>query len=212
MQRVLVQVPLSQAFVCPECAGPLKPPIGYRIRGQRNLLPIFRIAVLLLAMSVSLGIGYAVGRVQDRAATAALTAANHAQAGLEVARGALGLDAKPVAKPAPPPQIFVADRPYPAHPVSVDLTNPAVRLPREARSGQVTIDCMLEQPASHPSCQVTDVRGADAFSEQALTWLQSLDVRYAPTLRNGTAVPVDHRWRVVLEDFSGVPRRSDAAP
>ncbi len=206
MQRVLVHVPVSQAFVCPECGGPLRAPLGRRSTLRRNALPALRIAVLLGAMAASLGLGYSIGRLQDIARQAAEAAARDAQSRLAVAGGALGLSDSAPALPGPPP-VFVAERPYPAKAPSVDVSNPAVRLPREARFGQVTLDCVLEQPAVHAACQVTDIRGADAFSAQAIAWLQSLNVHYASSAKAGHPAELNHRWRMVIEDFSGAPRR-----
>ena len=206
MQRVLVQVPLDTAFVCPECASPLRPPAGHKLRGRRDWLPTVRLGVLLAAMAISLGLGYAIGRSQDKVGLAARSAARDAGASLAVASRSLGLTDPPAnASPAEPP-VLVAERPYPARLPSVDVSNPAERLSREARFGQVTVDCLLEAPDAKPACQVSDIRGADAFSAQAIAWLQRLNVRYAPSPHAGTTIALDHRWRVVLEDFSGTSR------
>ena len=215
MQRVLVQVPLSQPFVCPECASPLRAP-GRRSPGGRPwLLPALRVGVLLAAMGASLVIGYTAGRAQHSVTQAVEVAGKRASEGIDAAGAVLGLATPPVAPVAANPageSVFVAERPYPLRLSPVDASKPAVHLTREARFGQVTIDCAVAQALRHPACQVTDIRGADPFSASAVQWLQSLSVHYAPSLRAGVPVSMDHRWRVVLEDFSGTPRASSPAP
>ena len=214
MQRVLVQVPLTQAFVCPECGGPLRPPIGHTSAGRRDWLPVLRIGVLVTASAVSLASGYAIGRLQDRAKAVARSAALDDGAGLVVASRSLGLTEPPAAQTAAPPAtlpIVVAERPYPVRGQGAEASPPALHLLRETRFGQVTIDCLLEMPAGKPACEAADVRGADALSAAAVAWLQGLTVRYAARGREGATVAADHRWRVVLQDFSGTARRAEAS-
>jgi hypothetical protein len=213
MQRVQVRVPISEPFVCPECGGRLRPP--GRLGGGRRpwLLPAVRVTVLVGCMGAALAIGYAVGRVQPAVHKVVQQAARGAGAGLKSAGNALGLGDQPPPKPAPvvppapraPLPVFVGDRPYPSRALAVDVTNPATHLAREARFGEVTIDCTLEAALTHPTCHVTDIRGADAFSAAAITFLQSQAVQYAPSTRTGAPTLLDHRWRVVFQDFSGVP-------
>ena len=210
MQRVQVQVPVSQPFVCPECGSPLRPP--GRKAGKRNpiVLPALRIAVLLAAMAVSAAGGYAVGRVQHSVGQAVQTAAQRADASLAQARLAFGLATPPATAPSatPPVQtIHISERSYPPHAVPVDISNPAPRLGREARFGQVTIDCGLDQAFAHPACQITEIRGADGLAAPLAAFLQGLTVAYPPPPRS-FAPPADHRWRLVLEDFSGTARRT----
>ncbi len=210
MQRVQVRVPISEPFVCPECGGRLRPP-GRMGQGRRPwMLPAVRLGVLVTAIGASLGLGYSLGRVQPVMHQAVQSVALHADAGLNAAGSALGLDNKPpapapvvVPAPAKPSPIFVAERAFPLRAMPVDVTNPAARLDKEAKFGQVTIDCRQDAILTHPSCHVVDIRGADPFSAAAITWLQSLTVQYAPTTHNGKSSLLDHRWRVVLQDFSG---------
>lgn len=209
MQRILLKVPLSQPFVCPECGSALRAPLRKTIVGRPLILPALRLAVLVTAMGVSLATGYAIGRVQHRVGAAVTVASASLGADLHAARTMLGLVPPPPAPAALP--IFVAERPYPARLPSVDVSRPAPRLPAEARFGQVTLDCLLDAELFRPSCQVTDIRGADAFSAAAVVWLQGLAVRYGPGRRGGVAVPLAHRWRVVFEDFGGV-RPAGKAP
>ena len=214
MQRVQVQVPVSAPFVCPECGGRLRPPGRTAGAGRPWLLPAARIAVLVGAIAGSLGIGYSVGRVQPTVHRAVQ------DAGVKIgaASAALGLSGKtappkpaapaPRASPGPtlaaaPQPVFVGERPYPMREITTDITNPPYRLAREAKFGQVTLDCGLEAVLTHPACKITDIRGADAFSAAAIAWLQSLSVQYAPSNRTGTPTLLDHRWRITFQDFSG---------
>lgn len=213
MQRVQVRVPISEPFVCPECGGRLRPP--GRLGGSRRpwLLPAMRVSVLVGCIGAALVLGYSVGRIQPAVHKAVQQAARDAGAGLKSAGSALGLGDQPPPKPAavvpPAPRaplpIFVGERPYPTRALSVDVTNPPTHLPREARFGEVTIDCTLEAVLTHPTCHVTDIRGADAFSAAAIAFLQSQAVQYAPSSRTGSPTLLDHRWRVVFQDFSGAP-------
>ena len=206
MQRMLLKVPLSQPFVCPECAGPLRAPRRKSLTGQPVVLPLLRLAVLAAAVTVSLAAGYAAGRVRTVAGPAVTAATANIGANLHEAKAALGL--------APPPEapasalagaapIFVAERAYPARLPSVDVSKPAPHLPGESRFGQVTLDCLVDAGSARPTCRVTDIRGADPFSAAAIVWLHNLAVHYGPSLRGGVPASLAHRWRVVLEDFSG---------
>ena len=136
MQRVLVQVPLSQPFVCPECASPLRAP-GRRSPGGRPwLLPALRVGVLLAAMGASLVIGYTAGRAQHSVTQAVEVAGKRASEGIDAAGAVLGLATPPVAPVAANPageSVFVAERPYPLRLSPVDASKPAVHLTREAR-------------------------------------------------------------------------------
>jgi hypothetical protein len=213
MQRVLVQVPISQPFVCPECGGKLRPP-GPIVRSTKpSYLPILRLAVLIAAMGICLSVGYTLGRVRPLIASAVKSASQEVAARI----GQAGTDARlnPPAPPAPaaakvvaPPKapILVSNRPYPAHAPAIDAAVPPVHLQHEARFGQVTIDCVLASFAAKPNCHVADIRGGDAFSAASLAFLQGLAVQYAPGERGGAKVLLDHRWRVVLEDFSGLQK------
>lgn len=210
MQRVQVQVPVSQPFVCPECGNPLRP---RRLSpdGPPVVLPALRIAILLGAMAASLGAGYTIGRVQHTVGRVVRTAADTADAGLTRAGAALGLADRPAAavQPGPAPAAlpnFVTERPFPVHAAAV---SPPWRLAHETRFGQVTVDCALDAPAVHAACRITAIRGADAFSAQAVTWLQGLAVRYRPASHGGALA--DHRWRVVFEDASGAARHGGTA-
>jgi hypothetical protein len=177
-----------------------------------------RISVLIGCIGAALALGYSLGRVQPAVHKAVQQAARDAGAGLKSAGNALGLGDQPpppkplapVAPPAPraPLPIFVGERPYPARALSVDVTNPPTHLPREARFGEVTIDCTLQAVLPHPTCHVTDIRGADAFSAAAITFLQSQAIQYAPSSRTGSPTLLDHRWRVVFQDFSGTSETS----
>ena len=219
MQRVVVQVPLNQPFVCPECASPLRPPVRRMNGGRPLMLPLLRVAVLLGGMGASLVVGYVAGRVQHTVGAAVSVAGHNAGAHLDAAKAVLGLSAPAPAPPAaiaafgtPAPPVVVAEREFPAHVAAVDIAKPASRLAHEARFGQVTVDCVLPGGHIHPACQVTDIRGADPVSAAAVAWLQSLAVQYAPSLRGGARAGVDHRWRVVFEDFSGLPTEARPRP
>ncbi len=214
MQRVMLKVPLSQAFVCPECAGPLRAPRRGGIGGRPVILPMLRLAVLGAAVAVSLAAGYAAGRVRTVAGPAMTAATANLGTNLHEATAALGLAPAPEAQAsasAGSAPIFVSDRAYPAHLPPVDVSKPAARLPGETRFGQVTLDCVLDAGSARPSCHVTDIRGADPFSAVAIVWLHDLAVHYGPSLRGGVPVSLAHRWRVVLEDFSGTSLPAKAA-
>ncbi len=214
MQRILLRVPLSQPFICPECAGQLRAPRRASIGGRPVVLPVLRLAVLAAAVAASLAIGYAAGQASNAVGTAVTVATANIGANLHEAKAALGLSPTPEA-PAPaaagPVPVFVSERAYPARLPSVDLSRPAARLPGEARFGQVTLDCTVAAGSARPSCRVTDIRGADPFSAAAIPWLNGLAVQYGPSLRNGMPASLAHRWRVVFEDFSGTSLPAKAA-
>ena len=214
MQRVLLRVPLSQPFVCPECAGPLRAPQRGTLGGPPVVLPMLRLAVLAVAMAVSLAAGYAAGRARNVVGTVVTVATANIGANLHEAKAALGLAAPPEAPAsasALAAPIFVSERAYPARLPAVDVSKPAARLPGETRFGQVTLDCTVDAGSGRPSCKVTDIRGADPFSAAAIVWLHDLAVRYGPSLRSGVPASLAHRWRVVFEDFSGTSLPSKAA-
>ena len=211
MQRVLVQVPVSQKFICPECSGHLRPPGSVPGLSRAAVLPAARIVVLAAGMTVALGAGYEIGRVQPVVRQAVDSASKAARVELAAARTALLPDA-----PASPVRtgaatlamapILVSEHAFPARAASADTVNPPARLTHEARYGQVTVDCTLGALLTKPSCQVTDTKGSDAFSAAAMNWLQQMNVQYAPGTRSGTAALMDHRWRVTFTDFSGTRR------
>ena len=201
MQRALIQVPLNAAFVCPECAGALSAPQS-SVRLRSAMLPALRIGVLLTGMGLAFTSGYGVARVQPVVGRAVG----------EASRTALQA-ADTILHPPPPPSVpprrieQVAERPYPAKPGPVDFASPPPHLLHEARFGQVTVDCALPALAPQPVCHVADIRGTDAFSADAAAWLQNRAVRYQPAAHSGETRPLDHRWRVVFQDFGGTQRR-----
>jgi hypothetical protein len=211
MQRVLVQVPVSQPFICPECGGRLRPP-GSRWRGSKPaLLPLLRLMVLALCCAASMGLGYSIGRVQpavqaaSHKAAAELTALIAPPPPVPVA-AILPPTPPPPPAPKPAPPILVSNRPFPPRLASADITDPPARLPHEAKFGQVVIDCGLDSLSTKASCKIGDVRGGDAFSKSAQAWLESLAVQYAPGDRAGTPILLDHRWRVTFQDYDGLPK------
>jgi hypothetical protein len=167
-------------------------------------------AVLLVAMGGSLTVGYMLGRLRPviagaaKAASTKIAGAASAEFGLSAPPAPHPAPVPPAPKPAPP--ILVSNHTYPPHAPSVDAAAPPAHLAHEARFGRVTIDCVLGAVAAKPDCHVADIRGGDAFSAASLAFLQGLAVQYAPGDRGGTQVLLDHRWRVVFEDFSGVPK------
>ncbi len=203
MQRMLVQVPVGKAFVCPECARPLRPP-GRRADGRPTILPVLRVVVLGLAVAVSLTTGYLVGRAKpamDRAVQVAEREVGLAP-GPRPASGVGPATAAPAPGVLPTQPIEVTTRPYPVR-AAGSAAQPG-KLGHEARAGEVTLDCLLTQNRRQPACRVTEQRGDDAFSAACLAWLQGLSVRYLP---EGTGkAGADHRWRVTFEDFAGTAK------
>ncbi len=220
MQRVLVQVPVNHPFICPECGGRLRPPRFSRGSQRPWVMPAARIAVLVICVGLALALGYAMGRVQPAVNAAASRVSKDAAIQLDKARGLMGIPVQPPPPIQPPKAVTIApvvplvpDRPYPSHAPSLDTADPPARLVKEDHFGQVTIDCVLDAVLTRPVCHVGDIRGGDAFSKPALAWLQNLAVQYAPGRRAGAPALLDHRWRIVFEDFSGTePRQKTARP
>ena len=201
MQRAMIQVPLNAAFVCPECAGALSAPQS-SVRLKAAMLPALRIAVLLTGMGMAFTSGYGVARVQPAVGRAVSEASRTA---LQAADTMMH---PPLPLSVPSGQIVqVTKRPYPARPGPVDLASPPARLLHEERFGQVTVDCALAAQAPRPVCHVADIRGADAFSGDATAWLQNRAVHYQPAAHSSEPRPLDHRWRVVFQDFGGTQKR-----
>jgi hypothetical protein len=235
MQRVLVTVPIGEKFVCPECGTPLRPPNA----GAKRLpwvLPALRIAILVLGIGLGGVQGYLIGRLHP-VRTAATDAAGLR---INTARAALGLpkldadalpasgsaDATASAPPVPAPAgdaeaakklaeaarlPYVQERPFPANLPPLETADPSQHLQEEERFGQVTIDCLQPAATDEPDCHVGNLRGADAFSAASLAWLKTLAVRYGPGTRDGAPARLDHRWRIIIEDFSGFAAKP-AAP
>jgi hypothetical protein len=199
LQRVLVKVPVDRPFVCPECGNALHPPDD----GESPwVMPAVRIGILVVGIGLGFAQGYLTGRLHVGAAPAFRTEPSAAprEPAADVARMQ---EPPPRAADLPRPLPLVASRAYPAHPAPLDVDDPPAHLQQEQRFGQVTLDCSLDVSADRPSCRVGSVRGGDAFSALALAWLQSLEVRYAAGARAGVPALLDHRWRVVFEDYSG---------
>lgn len=227
MQRIQVRVPVSQPFICPECASPLRPPT--RLAGGSSSVWLTALATLsLLATVAASGTGgYMIGQwhsIPNRAASPVISQPPEVHAAAILPPAAQPpperkVSAAPVSvTPAPqsiasmPPPIVVTDRPYPAHPPSLEASDPSPRIPQETKSGQVTIDCLLAAALIRPACRVTSVRGTDALSAAAVTWMQRLSVHYTSGPDASDFAAPDHRWRVVIDDFSGPPRRNSPHP
>jgi hypothetical protein len=178
LHRQVVTVPVGQAFACPECGKPLRPP-GLRGLKRPIVLPALRIAILCIGIGLGAVLGYQTGRFTATQAPAA-------------AKTPIVL---PPASPLPaapaPARHPVQLRPFPAH----DIADPPQHLLREQHFGQITLDCLFHASRPIPSCHTTDIRGSDAFSASALDWLQSQSPLYPPG--------PDHRWRITIDDFAG---------
>jgi len=214
MQRVLVRVPVSAPFVCPECGGRLRPP-GQAAGSRRPwVLPALRLGVLAACSLGALFAGYTIAHVQPMVRRAVQTVQQHAGANLVAAGSVLGLNETPAAAPphpmskppvaasqpapAAPPLLVVEERPFPLRGAPIDNISPVGRLSHERRFGQVMVDCTLLAGQTRATCVTATIRGGDAFSQAAVGWLQSLNLSYHET--DGSAR--DHRWRVVLQDFT----------
>ncbi len=108
-------------------------------------------------------------------------------------------------------QPYVQERPFPANLPPLETADPSQHLQQEERFGQVTIDCLQLAATDEPDCHVGNLRGADAFSAASLAWLKTLAVRYGPGTRDGAPARLDHRWRIIIEDFSGFAGRDAPA-
>jgi hypothetical protein len=222
MQRVLVEIPVSEPFICPECGGKLRPPASRR-RGRPWVMPALRVAVLFLGVGLGLAVGYSFGRMQPAIHKAVSGVSRETVVQVNTARSLLGLPKlpdnailkPPAVTPVPPvaPRIapLVAEHAYPAHAPPLEVADPPVHLQAEERYGQVTIDCSIAALQIKPVCRATDIRGADAFSDRAVAWLQEFEVQYAPGTRAGAPSLLDHRWRIIFQDFSGTQPRGVAA-
>jgi hypothetical protein len=211
MQRVLVQVRLGERFVCPECGKNLKPPSAGLDR-RPIVLPALRLLVLILGIGLGGAVGYVVGRAYRPPPKPHPVASAATSLKVNTARAALGLpklepDAiVTLAAPPPPaqpaPRIYppVQQRPYPTRAVPLDAADPPQHLVNEQRFGQVTLDCTLIE--AKPDCHVGNLLGSDTFSAPALDWLKNLAVQYAPPPQAGQ---LDHRWRIIFQDFAGGP-------
>jgi hypothetical protein len=220
MQRILVEVPVNKPFVCPECGGKLRPPVEGGTR-RPWVMPTIRVAILLAGIGFGTFQGYVMGRMQPTVKKAMVTVSNDTVDKVNAARALLGLPKLtaasihmvPASPAAPPPApatpkaaaapVLVEDRPYPRKSPPLDTQDPPPHLADEQHVGQVVIDCTLGAIQVKPECRATDTRGSDAFSAGAVTWLNGLSVQYAPGTRNGAPALLDHRWRVIFEDFSG---------
>jgi hypothetical protein len=230
MQRVLVEVPVTKPFICPECGGRLRPPGRSGLR-RAWVIPALRIAILLAGIGLGTVQGYIMGRMQPGVKKAVATVSNDTLEKVNAARAMLGLralpadaikvaptaapiaaSAPPLAPPPPPMPFLVADRAYPRRPPPLDTEDPPQRLADEQHFGQVVVDCAIGAIQVKPVCHVTDIRGGDAFSAAATAWLEALSVQYAPGKRDGAPALLDHRWRVIFEDFSGTAPRAKPQP
>ncbi len=239
MQRVMVSVPIGEPFICPECGKALRPPNAGAKR-LPWVLPALRILILLLGIGLGGLQGYLIGRLQP-ARTAQSAATDATAIRINTAREALGLPkldpgalpaAAGPAPPAPPPAPaapaadaeaaarlaeaallpYVQEKPYPPNPPPLEAADPAQHLREEQRFGQVTIDCLQLAATDEPACHVGNLRGADAFSAASLAWLKTLAVRYGPGTRDGAPARLDHRWRIIIEDFSGFEAKDTPPP
>jgi hypothetical protein len=219
MQRILVEVPVNEPFICPECSGKLRPPIE---SAQRRpwVMPALRFGVLLVGIGLGAWQGYLIGRMQPAMKKAVATVSQDTVEKVNAARALLGLSklsadsikVEPApTPPAPPPAtpkpvllpVLVAEHPYPRKTPPLESEDPPTRLADEQHAGQVVIDCLLGALQTRADCHASNIRGDDAFSAAGVAWLQSLALQYAPGTRNGAPALLDHRWRVVFEDFSG---------
>ena len=64
----------------------------------------------------------------------------------------------------------------------------------DGRSGRVTVSCMIEQNGTPSGCHVLASQGGAGFSNAALGWLRSGEVRFAPVLRDGQPQAGEHSW------------------
>ncbi len=226
MQRILVEVPIGKPFICPECSGRLRPPSETGLR-RPWVMPVLRVAILFLGIGLGTMQGYVWGRMQPKVTAAVANVSQGTVEKVNAARAMLGLQKLPAesirmapSPPAPPASsetapakaavvpLLVADRPYPRRTPSLDAEDPPTHLADEQHFGQVVIDCTLGAIEVKPDCHASNIRGGDAFSSGAVAWLSGLSVQYAPGTRNGAPALLDHRWRVIFEDFSGAPPRA----
>jgi TonB family protein len=69
----------------------------------------------------------------------------------------------------------------------------------DGRVGRVTVSCLISQSGSPSGCHVVSSQGGVGFSNAALGWLRSGQVRFAPILRDGEARSEEHSWTMSFE-------------
>jgi TonB family protein len=69
----------------------------------------------------------------------------------------------------------------------------------DGRVGRVTVSCLISQSGSPSGCHVLSSQGGIGFSNAALGWLRSGQVRFAPILRDGVARSEEHSWSMSFE-------------
>ncbi len=230
MRRLQVRVPISEPFVCPECASPLRAPARISQKEARGWLLPINVWILVAGVAASGACGFFLGRnvplvhVQNpRMAAASVpvkppmfsqllrdqpSGGNHPSIRSSPPEGlSTGLGAG--ALPLP---LVVTERPFPSHAPAVERIDPPHRMQAEVQAGQVVIDCLLGSAVFHPACKVSNARGTDAFSEAAVAWLQKLPVRYVTGAHGAATVALDHRWRVVFDDFTTPPPEPRVPP
>ena len=69
----------------------------------------------------------------------------------------------------------------------------------EGRVGKVTVSCLITESGAPSGCHIVSAQGGAGFSNAAMGWLRSGEVRFRPILRNGEPKSEEHSWSMSFE-------------
>jgi hypothetical protein len=61
------------------------------------------------------------------------------------------------------------------------------------------VSCLITESGAPSGCHVVSAQGGVGFSNAALGWLRSGEVRFRPILRNGEPTSEEHSWSMSFE-------------
>jgi protein TonB len=68
------------------------------------------------------------------------------------------------------------------------------------RTGHVTVHCTIQEDGHPTNCAIVSVIGGQLFARNTMQWLTgSNPPRYAPEIRGGKPVAVDHTWTISFQ-------------
>ncbi len=211
----LIQIPLYDPFICPECGAALaSPPLP--AQPPRTAWHLALAALLLVALGAGAAAWWTAGdgHVTATLATATLRPAPPANSVLALASPpALTVAATDVPSAqvaAPEPAAPAPDGHFTPTPLAGGAPAYPAALAADGRSGSVRVACTIAPDGTPRGCTAKAAQGSKLFAPAVLAWLAQKP-HFKPVTRHGHPVSERVHWRVAVTESASAARAAKRA-